>query len=131
ALGSSYAGLHKDISLLYNELFEQLRAMRESAIPLAAFQGGEVGAAMERGARTLSRALVEVEPLVRLIEAFAAEGSIEAEAFARNASVLREALDFDHDLVTALRDIEEAGSRALAALGPVDPPAGGGAGGAA
>jgi hypothetical protein len=131
ALGSSYAGLHKDIAHLYNELFEQLRAMRENAVRIAGWLGGDGAASLEQGARALSRALIEVEPLVRLITAFVEEGSIEAEAFARNASVLREALDFDRDLVTALRDIEEAGSRALAALGPVDPPAGGGAGGAA
>jgi hypothetical protein len=46
--------------------------------------------------------------------------------------VLREALDFDRDLVTALRTIKEAGARALAAMGPRPPETGGGsAGGAA
>lgn len=128
-LERSFAGIHKDIALLYNELFEQLRAMRESALRIAAWLGGDGAAALEQGARTLSRALVEVEPVVRLIEAFVEDGSIEAEAFARNASVLREALDFDRDLVTALRDIEDAGSKALAALWPITPPATGGAGG--
>ncbi|MCK6589465.1 MAG: GAF domain-containing protein [Polyangiaceae bacterium] len=130
-LERSFAGIHKDIALLYNELFEQLRAMRESALRLAAWLGGDGAGSLEQGARTLSRALVEVEPLVRLIEAFVEEGSIEAEAFARNASVLREALDFDRDLVTALRDIKEAGGKALAALELATPPAIGGAGGAA
>jgi hypothetical protein len=126
-LGRSYAGLHKDIALLYGELVEQLHAMRESALRIAASRSGDGAAELEQGARSLSRALVEVEPLVRLISAFVEEGSIEAEAFARNASVLREALDFDRDLVAALRAIKDAGARALTAMGPE---AGGGGAGA-
>jgi hypothetical protein len=132
ALRTSYSGLQQDIALLYAELFEQVHAMRETVLGIAASRPGAEAEALEQGARSLSRALVEVEPLVRLMGAFVEEGSLEAEAFARNASVLREALDFDRDLVTALRTIKEAGARALAAMGPRPPETGGGsAGGAA
>lgn len=138
-LGSSYAGLQRDIGMLYGELFEQLSAMRESALRIAASRGDAEGAALEQAARSLSRSLAEVAPLVRLITALVEDGSIGADAFARNASVLREALDFDRDIVAALRTIYAAAARALgpaARPGPASAPpaaappgAGGGDGG--
>lgn len=138
-LAEEYAGFHRDIALLYDELFEQIRGIADAAVAASAtLQRGALAAhpaagdaltALQRSARGLTRSMAEVTPLVRLIQAFADRGALSLDVFARNASVLREALDFDQDVLAALRVMREAAARIEEALRDRrdDPPAGGGA----
>jgi GAF domain-containing protein len=130
-LTRQYASLHRDISMLYEELFAELYAMRDSALAVAGAVSGSVRRSPDasvrtfaRSARSLERSMAEIQPIVRLIQAFAGEAVITAEVFARNASVLREALDFDHDILATIAAMREAGEHILEAISTeaTDPP---------
>jgi hypothetical protein len=137
-LTSQYTSLHRDISMLYEELFAELYSMRDSALAVASAVSGSARRSPEdavlafaKSARRLERSMAEIQPIVRLIQAFAGDGVISAEVFARNASVLREALDFDSDILATIAAMREAGERILEALSSEapDPLLGNGGGG--
>lgn len=106
--------LPAEIAALYEEMLEQIDGLRADA--LRAADAAELRAqrpdddalaTLRISARGLARSLREVSPLVRLLKGFNAT-SLNVDAFTRNASVLREALDFDKDILATLGGLKEA-----------------------
>lgn len=116
------AALPAEIAALYEEMLEQIDMLRSDA--LRAANAAELRAqrpddnalaTLRLSARGLARSLREVSPLVRLLKGFNA-ASLDAEVFTRNASVLREALDFDKDILATLGELKEAVTTITAAV---------------
>jgi hypothetical protein len=105
-----------DVTAQYAGLEGEVRNLRTGALRVAAGAElqhvpveREVVDALRTQARSLDRSLHELGPLVRLVRGLLS-AVIDAKTFERNASVLGQAMAAGERAITALKDLQEAGS---------------------
>lgn len=106
--------LSERVTARLNELAAMSRLARDAVSGTAA-EAMLLARSVTSVAQVIERALVEVGPMVRLAGGLGA-GTLDAAAFARGTTALKEAVNLYHDLVGAAREVSDSSERLALSL---------------
>jgi GAF domain-containing protein len=115
--------LAQRVTARLDELAAASRHARD-AVAATPADAGELAQSVVIMAQVIERALAEVGPMVRLAGGLGT-GALDADAFARGTTALKEAVNLYYDLVGAAREVSDSSDRLTRSLGAQRPAASG------